>query len=660
MPAELPYGSWPSPISAALIVDAASSVGEVHVGTDDVWWSELRPHEAGRVVVVRHRPGGEAVDVIPEGFSARTRVHEYGGGAWWLHADALFFANWTDQRLYRVDGEAAPRALTPAPVAGTDARYADGRVTADGRWVVCVREWHGPGGEPANEIVAIDAHDGGEPRVLVSGPDFVSFPRPSPDGRRLCWTQWNHPDMPWDATELWVADLADDLDGIELTGRRLLAGGPGESVGQPSWAPDGGLLFVSDRSNWWNLYRFTVAQLDGESLGEPQHLAPVNGEIGVPQWVFDQSRYTVLDDGRVLCAIAERGLDRLAVIDADGRGMTPIDGPFTSISSIRPYGRGAVLIGASPTSEPIVAALGLDTPAIQVGSLRTGRTVGVDPIWFSEPVAITFPTTDDAVAHALLYRPTNPDTRAPEGTAPPLVVIGHGGPTSAARPQLNLTIQYWTSRGFAVADVNYRGSTGFGRRYRDALLGEWGVADVADCVAVARHLVEQGEVAADQLAIRGGSAGGFTTLCALAFHDTFRAGASLYGVTDLEALARDTHKFESRYLDGLVGPYPEQRDRYVERSPINHTSGLSCPLIVFQGLEDEIVPPSQAEMLIEALRAKGLPYAYLAFEGEQHGFRQAATIQRVLEAELYFYAQVFGFTLADPLPPVDIENMGTP
>ncbi|WP_208026951.1 S9 family peptidase [Rhabdothermincola sediminis] len=661
----LPYGSWPSPISAGLIVEHAVSIGEVAVGTDDVWWSELRPQEGGRVAVVRHRPGGEQLDVLPEGWSARTRVHEYGGGAWWLHDDALFFANWADQRLYRLDGHGSPRPLTPEPPRPGADRYADGRVTVDGRFVVCVRERHRDGAEPVNELVALDAHDGGEPAVLVSGPDFVSFPRLSPDGRRLCWTQWNHPDMPWDATELWVAELEERSGSLALAGARPVAGGPGESIFQPEWVADGSLLFASDRNDWWNLYRLPAAHLDATtdsgSPPEAEAVVVVDGDIGVPQWVFGLSRYAPLADGRLLVACARDGVDHLLVAEQTAGGWVthPLDTPFTAISAVHAFGEGAVLVGASFTVEPsvVVASIPAGGGSIDVAHLRPPRRLGVDERWFSVPEPVTFPTADGEQAHALLYRPTNLEVRAPDGERPPLVVISHGGPTAAARPQLNLTIQYWTSRGLAVADVNYRGSSGYGRRYREALAGRWGIADVEDCTAVASFLAARGDVAADRLAIRGSSAGGFTTLCALAFHDVFDAGASLYGVSDLEALARDTHKFESRYLDRLVGPYPAARDRYVERSPIHHADRIGCPVIVFQGLEDEIVPPDQAEVLVAALRAKGLPVAYLAFEGEQHGFRRAETIERVLEAELYFYGRVLGFDLADPVEPVEIENL---
>lgn len=648
----LPYGSWPSPITADLLVAQSVSIGEVATGTSDIWWSELRPQEGGRVAIVRHRPGGQNREMLPADFSARTRVHEYGGGAWWLHDDSLFAVNWSDQRLYRIDADSAPKVLTPEPEAPAAARYADGRVTPDGRWVVCVREQHGPEAEPQNEIVAIDAHDGGDPIVLVSGPDFVSSPRCSPDGLRVCWTQWDHPNMPWDRTELWVADLLDDADGIRLERARRVAGGGDESIVQPSWVAGGELLFVSDRTDWWNLYRIGAD-------GSEQQITALEGEIGVPQWVFGQSRYAPLADGRILCAFARDGIDHLGVIEPDTNAITELTTPYTSLAALHAFGEGAVLVGASATIEPAVVLVDLPDGRIDptLAVIRQPRDLGVDSAWFSVPEPITFPTTSDDHAHALYYRPTNLDIAGPDDEAPPLVVLSHGGPTSAARPQLNLAVQYFTSRGIAVVDVNYRGSSGFGRRYRNALDDAWGVRDVDDCVAAAHYLVARGDADGTRLAIRGGSAGGFTTLCALTFRDVFAVGASLYGVADLEALARDTHKFESRYLDGLIGPYPEARDTYVERSPIHHTDLLDCPIIIFQGLEDEVVPPSQAEMMVDALRRKRLPFAYLAFEGEQHGFRRAANIQRVVEAEMYFYARIFGFELSDSIDPVPIENL---
>ena len=667
-----PFGSWPSAVTADLVVTAAVSIGEVLAGDDDLWWSELRPQEGGRVMVVRHTPGGTDVDVLPEGYSARTRVHEYGGGAWWLHDDTVFFANWSDQRLYRLapdtepDTFLAPVALTPEPDQPHGARYADGVVSRDGRWVICVRELHQVGtAEARNEIVAVDAEAGGEPVVLVAGPDFVAAPRVSPDGSRLCWLQWNHPDMPWDGTELAVAPLTSADGGCRIGDAVVVAGHRGESITQPEWHDDGSLWFLSDRSNWWNLYRIDAESLSSsDPIGAARAVALFEGEIGVPHWVFAQSRYAFLADGRIAVAYSADGIDHLAVVDPGGAEpgaqatLSDLDSDFVALGSLQAYGHGLVFAGGSTGAETVVAIAELPRHGdATIGVVRPSRPLGLGPEWFARPQPITVEVGDGAVTHAMFYPPTHPRAGGPVGSAPPLLVLSHGGPTSAARPQLSLSVQYWTSRGFAVVDVNYRGSTGFGRAYRQALAGAWGVADVDDCVAVARHLAAAGLVDPQRLAIRGGSAGGYTTLCALAFRDDFQAGTSLYGVADLEALARDTHKFESRYLDSLVGPYPAEQARYRERSPIHHVDGFNCSLLVLQGLEDEIVPPAQSEMIVEAVRAKDLPVAYLAFEGEQHGFRQASTIKRALEAELYFYSRVFDFELAEPIEPVTIDNL---
>lgn len=669
-----PFGSWSSPITADLIVSKSVSIGEVAAGTTDVWWSEARPEEGGRVQLVRHRPGGTSVDVLPEGYSARTRVHEYGGGAWWLHGDDVVFANMADQRLYRLAaGADVPVALTPEPASQHSDRYADGRFTADGRWVVCVRERHVEGAsEPINQIVAIAVHPEGvpaEPTVLVSGADFYAAPRPSPDGTLLAFVRWNHPDMPWDGTELCVTHIFDDrsLDAIVAREAIVLAGSRDESISQPDWTADS-LLFISDRTDWWNLYAFDRAQvdaaIDGAAVGAPRALAPIEAEIGVPHWVFDNSRYAVLADGRILVAWFRMGIDHLGVIPSGGGAMVPLESPFTALSSLRAFGGGAVLIGASPTSESVVAVLDVPThpdidgtTPVLSAAVRPARDLGIDPSWWSVPEPITYITSGDRMAHALFYPPTNPEWDAPGGEHAPLIVLGHGGPTSAARPQLNLGVQYWTSRGFGVVDVNYGGSTGYGRSYRRRLHGEWGIVDVDDVVAAARFLVDRGDADRDRLIIRGGSAGGYTVLCALTFREVFAAGCSMFGVADLEALARDTHKFEARYLDSLVGPWPARSDLYVERSPIHHVDDLECPLIVLQGLDDEIVPPNQSEMIVEALDSNGVPWAYLAFEDEGHGFRRAETIKRALEAEAHFYSRVLGFELADEVEPIAIANL---
>ncbi len=652
------FGSWPTPVTSELVVRAAAGLGDVRIQDDTTVWSEQRPNEGGRTQLVRRLGTGDAADVLPPGFNARTAVHEYGGGAWWLAGERVWFTNWADQRLYTITGAEAPVPVTPEPDVPRGDRWADGCVTPDGRWALVVREHHPPSGGPAevvNEIVVLDAAGELSPRVLVTGPDFVSDPRVSPAGDAVCWLQWSHPDMPWDGTELCVAALADSGIGPTLGEARVVAGRPdGESVSEPRWAGDGSLWFISDRSDWWNLYRW----IPGGDRVDP--MVTMHAEIGGPKWVFGQSSYAFLSDGRTVFASSRNGLGYLAIRLADGR-VVDVDLPYTSFGSIQAEGDRVVFIGASAVAEPAVAALTIGESGDVVDSeiLRAPRELGLDPAWFSVPEPISFPTSGGRTAHALFYPPTNPDVSPPPGELPPLLVLIHGGPTSAARSLLQLGTQYWTSRGFAVADVNYGGSTGYGRHYRNQLRGQWGVVDLDDCEAAARWLAEQGRVDPARLCIRGGSAGGYTTLAALAFRDTFTAGASHYGVADLEALAAETHKFESRYLDRLIGPYPERRDLYIERSPIHHIDGFDRPLIVLQGLEDEVVPPNQAEMIVDALRTRGVPVAYVAFEGEQHGFRQAPNIRRALDSELSFYAQVFGFDLPDDehIEPVVVENL---
>lgn len=712
---ELPYGSWPSPITAESLVVGAAAPGEVRVDGADVWWSESRPAEGGREQLVRRTADGRRADVLPDGVSARTRVHEYGGGAWAVRGGVLVYADWADQRLRRLDvaddadgpdGASAAVPVTPEPSVSHGLRYADPEIVPAGvwgptAWLVAVRENHEPAvveghGEPVNEIVALPldgtaATDPDRVNVLVSGPDFVSSPRVASDGSALAWTQWNHPDMPWDATELVVARVdVPGTDGPALTGAEVVAGGSGESVLQPTWAPDGSLWFSSDRRDgWWNLHRVGAG-------GQVEVVAPVDAEIGGPHWVFGMRWFAFLADGRVACALEQNGLYDLAIVEPD-RPEAPPQALVTGLTWVDQVAAGPeggadiVVIGAGPAEEAEPLGISLpqshesrpedDADAAEAAAdddgdlddteygvtdlaesrddaghallerLRPARESVVGREWFAIPEPIAFPSADGRTAYGILYRPRNPLVRAPEGTLPPLLVSTHGGPTSMARAMLTLGVQYWTSRGFAVVDVNYGGSTGYGRPYRELLNGAWGVVDVQDTDAAARHLAETGVVDPGRLAIRGGSAGGFTTLAALAFGDTFTAGSNHFGVADLEALARDTHKFESRYLDGLVGPYPAAADRYKELSPINHTDSFSCPLAVFQGLEDKVVPPAQSEMIVAAVREKGLPYVYLAFEGEQHGFRQAENIVRTREAELWFFGKVFGFTPADEVAP---------
>ncbi|MDT7578108.1 MAG: hypothetical protein QOH17_4441 [Pseudonocardiales bacterium] len=641
-----PYGSWPTPFTSELVVADAVRLGELAVDGDAVVWAEGRPSEGGRTQLVRRGADGVCVDLLPDGLNARTAVHEYGGAAWWVRDGVVWFTNWADQRLYRLEQGAEPQPLTPEPATPRGDRFADGDLAPDGSSIVCVRERHnGPAAtEVVNEIVRLDAGTLGEPEVLVTGSDFVAAPRLSPDGTRLAWIRWNHPSMPWDATELVVRVLADGEETV-------IAGGPGESVTEPRWHPDGSLWFISDRSDWWNLYRFAP----GADIAT---VVRMDAEIGVAPWVFGQARYAVLPDGSVVFARKRGGYDGLAHRSPDG-AVTDLELPFSRVAAVRAAPDGTVVVVAgSPTQETGVHRVDVDFGVVE--TLRPPRDLGVDAGFVSVPEHVAFPSADGRTAYALFYPPAHPDLTGPEGDLPPLIVEIHGGPTAAAEPVFSTAVQYWTSRGFAVVDVNYGGSTGYGRAFREELLGQWGVVDVADCLAAARYLARMGRVDGARLTIRGGSAGGFTTLAALARDDTpFAAGADHFGVADLEALARDTHKFESRYLDRLVGPYPEARDIYVERSPIHHVDRLNRPLIVLQGSEDVIVPPAQSETIVDALRERKVPVAYLLFDGEQHGFRRAENIRRSLDAELSFYAQVLGFNLpaAEGIEPVPVENL---
>jgi dipeptidyl aminopeptidase/acylaminoacyl peptidase len=642
-PRVAPFGAWKSPITSDLIVSDAIGIGQLALDGDDVYWLETRPTEGGRGVVVRRTPDGQVTDVTPPPFNVRTRVHEYGGGAFAVADGIVYFSNFVDQRLYRQEPGGEPHPLTP----DVDLRYADGDVDLRRGRIVCVREDHTVAGQEAtNTVVSFDLDDGSSGEVIVSGSDFYSTPRISPDGSRLAWLSWDHPNMPWDGTELWTGEL--DAGGA-IGERTRVAGGLDESIFQPEWSPDGVLYFVSDRSGWWNLYRW----LDGEV----ESLCEMEAEFGAPQWGLGMRTYGFASAERIICSYTQRGVWHIADLDTGPPTLRPVPTPFTEITraGMVVSSKGVVFGAGSPTMAASVMYHELATGQTQ--SFRSTSDAEVDDGYVSAPRSIEFPTERGLTAHAFFYPPNNRDYAAPEDRRPPLLVMSHGGPTGTTSSTLNLNVQYWTSRGIAVLDVNYGGSSGYGTEYRRRLNGQWGVVDIDDCVNGATYLVERGEVDGERLAIKGGSAGGYTTLSALTFRDVFKAGASYYGISDLEAMTRDTHKFESRYLDSMIGPYPERRDLYVERSPIHHTDGLSCPIILFQGLEDKVVPPNQAEMMVDAMRKKGLPVAYVPFEGEQHGFRRAENIKRALEAELYFYSRVFGFELADPVEPVDIENL---
>ena len=630
-------GAWPSPISAAIVAAGASPLSQVALDGADVYWLAGRASEGGRTTLLRQR-GQDVVDMTPVPFNVRSRVHEYGGGALLVADGAIYFSNFADNRLYVASEGYGPVALTSEAAH----RYADFVLDARRQRLIGVREDHAAEGHPLNTLCAIGL-DGAE-SVLVEGSDFYAAPRLSPDGSQLAWLSWNHPNMPWQGTELWLADV--DAGGA-LANPRLIAGGIDESICQPEWSPSGVLHFVSDRSGWWNLYRLAGAVV--------QPLCERAAEFGMPHWSFGDSTYGFRSDEEIVCTYIENGVSRLAQLSTATGKLQLIANPYEEIRHLRVAGSVVALLGGAPTIPLELARIDLYTSGHEVLARSITELPAVGNL--SVPESITYPTTGHRIAHAFYYPPRNAEYEAAPGSKPPLMVIGHGGPTSMATNTLKLATQYWTSRGFAVLDVNYGGSSGFGRAYREALKGQWGVVDVDDCVAGARHLAARGMVDPERLVIRGGSAGGLTTLCALTFHDVFKAGASYYGVSDLKGLDDDSHKFESHYNEYLIAPQPEAQMLYMLRSPINHADQLKRPMIFFQGLDDKVVPPQQSEVMVNALRAAGVPVAYITLEGEGHGFRKADSIVRTLEAELYFYLRVFGITSPEALATVAIDNL---
>ncbi|SDY15240.1 prolyl oligopeptidase family serine peptidase [Nitrosomonas sp. Nm58] len=635
------YGSWKSPITADDVFAKSVGLRGIQLDGDRLYWSESRPD--GRTVIVCRSSDQQAMDLTPAGYNVRTRVHEYGGGDYLAAGGGIYFSNFADQQMYRQVPGAEPELFTRLP----GMRYADAILDEVHGRIIVVREDHTTGAsQPVNALVSIRTTGNDEGQLLVSGNDFYATPRLNPEGTRLAWLAWNHPNMPWDGTELWVAEwLADG----SLGRRTLVAGGKAESIFQPQWSPDGMLYFISDRTGWWNLYRWQ------EQNGSVEALCPMEAEFGESQWKFGMSTFGFASADKLICAYSQKGYYHLASLDTRTLNFQPFDLPCTVISNVRVV-PGQVFFIAGSATEP-VALVQFDFVTEQIKVVRRVQEITLDPSYCSIAQPLEFPTDEGFTAHGFFYPPKNRDFIGMPEELPPLLVMSHGGPTGATLPIFRYSIQYWTTRGFAVLDVNYAGSTGYGRAYRERLKGQWGIADVADCVNGARHLVSQGVVDGSRLAITGGSAGGYATLCALTFFKLFRAGASYYGVSDLEALARDTHKFESRYLDGLVGPYPERRDLYLARSPIHHIEQLACPLILIQGLDDPIVPPNQSQMMFDALRTRGLPVAYVTFAGEQHGFVKAENNKCALEAELYFYSRIFKFELAEEMAPVQIENL---
>lgn len=659
MPADattvLPYGSWPSPLTASTIMTTARGLAEVHADGDDVLWLERRPDEGGRQVLIRRHGDGSTREVTPPDVNVRTRVHEYGGGAYTARDGVVWYVDFADQRLWRISPGEAPVPLTDLPPTPASVRFAEPVVTPDGRWLVCVRERHlgDAATDVEHDLVALRADGGPEqqPIVLLGGHDFVAAPALSPDGTQLACIVWQHPNLPWDDTTVLAGHLDETEGAVGLSSIRRVAGAPevSESVLSPSWAPDGTLYLLADRDGWWQLWSETAQD-------EVERVCDAELDLGGPRWVGGATTLQLLDDRRAAVVAIDRAIERLAVVDLTTGELVPLPTPAGTCRGGLAVTHGSVvaIVGAADRPDAVVR-VDPDVGTLEV--LHTARELPVDPSWLPTPEPITFPTTDDAVAHALYYRPTSPTCVGQDDAHPPLLVLSHGGPTAHVSPRLSLDIAFWTSRGFAVADVNYRGSTGYGRAYREALRGRWGEVDVDDCTAVARWLAERGEVDPDRLAIRGGSAGGFTTLAALTFGDVFSAGASHFGVADLAMLAEDTHKFESRYLDRLVGPYPQAAEVYRARSPLHHTERLSAPMILLQGELDRVVPPAQAEAMVEALDERRIPHAYVRFEDEDHGFRKAENLVRALESELSFFGQVFGFEPADDLEPVPVAHL---
>lgn len=644
-PQVAPFGSWKSPITSDLIVDQTIGIGSIAIDNENIYWLEKRPQEQGRNLIVGHFEQREiknaTQNITPFPLSVRSKIHEYGGGAFTVEKNQVYFSNYQDGGIYQQIIGQQPNPLTNE----LHQRYGDLVIDHSRERLICVCEDHQHDGEAKNSILTINISTGNI-QELIAGEDFYSSPRLSPDGKFLAWLSWNHPDMPWDSTYLWLAKFQDDGSILEP---ELIAGGDAESICEAKWGSDGTLYFSSDRTNWWNLYRRKVN-------GKVEIIHQKSAEFGYPHWVFGLSTFDLVGNERLICAYSAEGSWHLGQIDLQTKEFQEIKTRYTNISDLRASDQGfVVFIGGCPTETTAVIKLDLETGREEI--LRRTGDLEIDPGYLSLPEEIAFPTTNDLTAYAWYYPPQNQDYTAPEGELPPVIVKSHGGPTAAASVNLNLRIQYWTSRGFGYLDVNYGGSIGYGREYRQRLDGNWGIVDVDDCVNAAQYLVDQQRIDGDRLVISGSSAGGYTTLTALTFRDTFKAGASYYGVSDLEILAKDTHKFESRYLDRLVGRYPEDKAIYQERSPIYHSEQLDCPVIFFQGLKDKVVPPNQAEMMFEAIKKKGLPVAYISFAEEAHGFRIADNIKQALDSEFWFYARIFGFEVADPIEPIEIINL---
>ena len=635
------YGSWESTITPEKITEGGLRFSEIRSSGSDLYFLEGRPEESGRYVIVKQASDGKISDVIPKEFNSRNAVHEYGGGSYAVGQKNIYFTNWDDQRIYKVNGENV-NPITKEPPFEKSIRYSDLTLSIDEEWLFCVRETHFKKEEAKNELVAISTTENSQ-IVLCTGRDFYSSPRINPTNKEICWLEWDHPNMPWDGTELFIANF--DLDGLSEI--KFIDGSKNISIIQPEWSDSGELIYISDESGWWNLKKYSE-NTNSTILNE-------KSDHGGPSWQFGFRTYFVKDNNIYLKGISKnknKGLIRK--ISISGQILETNEVFHTSINDLTHHENKAFYIGASPVSNSEIVSYDLMNKNEE--TIKESNPVKIDIEEISIPEEISFPTTQNAIAYGYFYKPKNKNFQGESEEKPPLLVISHGGPTSATSNALNLSIQYWTNRGIAVADVNYRGSTGYGKKFRDSLKGNWGVYDTDDCIAAVDHLSEKGLVDSSRVAIKGGSAGGYTTINALTFHDRFAVGATYYGIADLSVFIDDTHKFESKYLESLIGKYPEEKEKYYERSAINFTDQLSCPMIIFQGTEDKIVPPSQAEIMAQGLRDKKIPFSLIMYEGEQHGFRQSKNIISSLESEIYFYSKVLGFKPFDKLKEVEIEN----
>ncbi|MCF7922885.1 MAG: prolyl oligopeptidase family serine peptidase [Candidatus Marinimicrobia bacterium] len=633
-----PYGSWKSPISGKSLVQSSLRLGQIQIDGESVFWTEGRPAEGGRTALMENS-GGKTHEIIPSESDVRTRAHEYGGGAFLCASKRKFYINNSDQQIYEALDQGSSRQLTRHP----KYRFADMIMDEQRNLLFAVGEDHGDSKNIENCLLTVSL-DGGDLQIIAQGHDFYSNPQLSPDGTQLLFLTWDHPNMPWDGTRLMLANLDDDGS---IASIQTIAGGPDESIFQPLWDPDGSIYFVSDRSGWWNIYH--------QSNSQTACILEKQAEFGLPQWVFGMSKYAILTSGDMVAAYSDLSGTHLIRIDVKQGSFKEIVTPYSDIDQVRGSKNRIAFIGYTDSQPGEVVTMDLDANTSRI--LRKSGEIDIDEAYISKAQHISFETAPNEFTYAWYYPPQNPDYQADQAERPPLIVLSHGGPTGNSTGAFSLAIQYWTTRGFAIVDVNYSGSTGYGRQYRERLKGNWGVRDVHDCAAAANYLANEGYVDQDRLIIKGGSAGGFTTLSALTFLDVFKAGASYYGVGDLTLLASDTHKFESRYLDSMIGPYPEEQQLYFDRSPLNFTNQLECPVIFMQGMDDPVVPPNQAESMVAALKSNGISVAYIPFEGESHGFRKSTSIIKAIESEYYFYTRIFGIEPAEPLEPIEIFNL---